>query len=156
MTHQTPEAQPQQTIQLPAPAAPDAHEGWLHRDNGATAIILQPVGDIEILPADEELVKGKDGTYRVETRGRFWLPKPIPAGWLTVFGHGDPEPFTGRPALGYNAKTLEMLVGPFPVHVIGGGFQGRNEPQRWGLWLIVAALFLAAVAAVAVWYNGGI
>lgn len=142
----------------PAPAEIPAEEKprfWT-KPLPTTALILQPKGDVEVLAAERELIQGQGGTYRVETRGRFWLPNPIPAGWLTVFVHNDPEPVTDRPPVGYNAKTLELLVGPYPVHVIGGGFQGRHQPGNWWLWLLVVAVVIAAAAAVAIWMKGGL
>jgi hypothetical protein len=142
----------------PAPAEIPAEEKprfWT-RPVPTTALILQPKGDVEVLAAEHELVQGQGGTYRVETRSRFWLAEPIPVGWLSVFVHNDPEPVTDRAPVGYNAKTLELLVGPYPVHVIGGGFQGRQQVGRLWVWLLIIAVVLAAAAAIAIWMKGGI
>jgi hypothetical protein len=57
MTEETPPTleKPVEQPRPPEPARPPeilaegAHEGWFHRDNATTAIILQPQGDVEVL-----------------------------------------------------------------------------------------------------------
>ncbi|MCA1818511.1 MAG: hypothetical protein LC620_00400 [Halobacteriales archaeon] len=145
----------------PAQARP-----WIHRilgttdlpkpkRNGYNGIILTERGDAEVYPVTHlPIVKREGGgLYKKEGYARYWLRKPIPAGWVTVWLETDPEPVSMREPVGYGPKTLDLLTGSHIVHVVGGGFQGTFKVTRWMVWVIVAGIAVAAAMGIYAWYR---
>jgi hypothetical protein len=116
-----------------------------------TSLLLKRAGQTRIQRINGPLVLDESGAYVVETRAHFWLPKPIPAGWLVVHVQNDPEPVTDREPRGYGPVEVEMLTGPYLPHVWGAGQQGRARIPVWLWWVIggvVAVSFFAVLAFV--------
>jgi hypothetical protein len=126
------------------------------KKNGYNGLILTERGDGELYDVTHLPVVKRDGggLYKKEAHARYWLNKPIPAGWLTIWVEADPEPVSHREPIGYGPKTLDVLTGSYIVHALGGGLQGQFKVKGWMMWLIGGAIAIAAIVALYVWYRG--
>jgi hypothetical protein len=127
------------------------------RKHGYTGLILSKKGDAEIYampdgPAIRRPAEKGGGLYVKETAARFWVPAPIPAGWLTIWSEDDPEPFTGRDPIGYGSRILDILTGSHVAHVLGLGLRGSKELQPWMKWALVALVGVTVLAFGGYWF----
>lgn len=118
-----------------------------------TVLVLGRNGRATLPREHGPTVQGPNGGLHVREAGaRFWVPRRIPAGWLTIYVEGDPEPITTREPLGYGDKTLEMLVGKYTLHLVGGGLKTRvNIPKGWIVPVLVGLAFTAGILGVGYW-----
>lgn len=119
----------------------------------STALILQKKGDVEIVKVEGQKVDASSGAYVVETAKKFWIGRRIPVGWLTVYVEGNPDPVSERPPIGYDAQTVEVLTGPYIMHVVGAGFQKRFRLKEWQVWALVGVGFVGLVVVGVIWYK---
>lgn len=118
----------------------------------STAVVLGRNGRAGIHPIREGTIQDNDGGCRVaEPSGRFWLERPIPAGWLTVYVGADPEPVTDREPKGYDSRTLEMLRGNYSLHLVGGGLKKKVTFSGLSVPLMVGTLTVLLVLGAA-WF----
>lgn len=131
------------------PEPPERWRGWrASKAPPATLAILGNDGRVHVPKDAGKVVESPNGgLHVVEASARFWLPRKIPAGWLTVYVEDDPEPVTTRKPAGYGKKTIEMLVGPYVLHLVGGGlrekkpgFGNLNVPLVVGVLVFVVAI----------------
>ena len=137
-------------VGLPAPGQPPKP-----KRNGYNGLILTKRGDAEVYPTTSLPVVRREGggLYLKESHARFWLNKPIPAGWVTVWVEDDAEPVSHRQPAGYGPKTLDLLTGSHIVHVVGGGFRGEFKVKGWMMWVIIGCIALAAGVGLYIWYK---
>jgi hypothetical protein len=109
----------------------------------STGLVLKPSGAGEAVEAAGRFVEAAEGTYVVRSEARFWIDKPLPAGWVTLWAEGNPEPLTldGKQlrADALTADSLEFLLGSIPARVVLGALQGRREGwQLPNVWVMAA------------------
>lgn len=125
------------------------------RRNGYNGIILTERGQAEVHPITHMPVVQREGggIYKKEAHARYWLQRGIPAGWITVWLETDPEPVSMREPVGYGPKTLDLLTGSHIIHVVGAGFQSKFKVNGWMMWIIIAAITIAAGVGIYAWYR---
>ncbi len=132
----------------PRSPTPEPKRGPFWRPK-ATAAVLNRDGTATTYPAHGDAIEDRDGGRRVlEAGARFWLDRPIPAGWLTVYVSNDPEPITHRDPAGYDARTVGMLAGNYALHLVGGGLK-KNHAFRLSAPILIGALVFVFVLGAA-------
>jgi hypothetical protein len=118
-----------------------------------TGIVLKPNGTAETFPLQDRLNRSPTGAYVAEHHALFWLDQPLPRGYISVYVEDNPEPISEREPKGYNAKFLDIVTGSWPVHVVGGGFEGTHKTMKLGKIIIFGIVVLGLIVSGYMWYQ---
>jgi hypothetical protein len=114
------------------------------------AVILQEDGTLDVQAIDGLHIWAKSGAYTPTAGSRFWLPKSIGPGFVTLFSAGNPEPITRVAPKGFGSAHWAHLVGGKLTQLAMGAF----EPPTTGLavkpWVKWALLGLVVALVVGV------
>jgi hypothetical protein len=137
----------------PPPPPPPVQDGaWLwwrqrfHLQVPSNLLVLGPGGRTEVLPERGPVAHGHHGAYLPKDQGRYWLQKPIPAGWIQIFPFENPGPVADGKVLYLTARDVEMVMGKMPARLVGLAFHGRAAPFSLRRALIIASAIFIGLA----------
>lgn len=120
-----------------------------------TRIVLMRSGSVARLKKKGPMYHGKQpGAYSPTGAARFWNPRAIPAGWLTVYPEGDPDPVGEADPQGWDARKVEQTVGDYVLHIMHGGLKTRHQIEFPGARFFVmlgAVLLVIALVGIVLW-----
>lgn len=125
------------------------------RGGRSTGLFLIPgSGDTEQVPITGSTIAAKaGGFYKATAQGRYWLKKPIPRGWVTVYVAGNPEPITDQSPQGMTALHFENQVGGLGANALKGGLKPATQISNLGKIVLGIGVAVGLFIGAVMWYK---